>query len=380
MKATQVFLVGAVLLIVATGVQAALPYPGVAPATVITDTSAAIHGIIYDDGGWPCQARFTYWQEGGNPIHTTWHNVRPASPPQPPFPVKIHYTLEGLAPGMMYYYTFSVDNADGTRTATKKPFTTRTRLTIDSTVAGSVVVPGEGVFTPVVGDLVSLTAVPEAGYTFVTWSGSAVDAGLVTDTKAVTTTLRAAGNHTLRANFVTQYTVSSGPGGSVVVPGEGDFSSFAGAEVLLVAAAEPNKAFISWTGSAVDANLVANVNSANTTMTVMPGMGVKANFIFPVLASPVCGATDVPLTVTLEWFDLYRAIGEEVYLSADCGSAPKDDPRNLVAVTDPNDPIDPNTLPSVDVVVAPGTYCWQVTEGGLASYVCTFTAVDPNTQ
>ncbi|MFC1762623.1 hypothetical protein ACFL6U_11155 [Planctomycetota bacterium] len=51
---------------------------------------------------------------------------------------------------------------------------------------------------------------------------------------------------------------------------------------------------------------------------------------------------------------------------------------NLGAVTDPNNPIDPNTLPIVDVVVAPGTYCWQVTEGGLASYICTFAAFDPN--
>ncbi|OGN95600.1 MAG: hypothetical protein A2Z77_05855 [Chloroflexi bacterium RBG_13_51_36] len=72
-------------------------------------------------------------------------------------------------------------------------------LTILSTVGGSVVTPGEGIFTYTEGRVVSLSAEPAEGYQFVSWTG---DVGTIADANAASTTITADHSYSIRANFL----------------------------------------------------------------------------------------------------------------------------------------------------------------------------------
>jgi len=107
-------------------------------------------------------------------------------------------------------------------------------VSIFSTGGGSVVEPGEGVFTYDEGTVVDLVAIPDAGYRFVEWTG---DVGTIADVHDASTTITMNGDYAVRANFVPIYdlTVSSTEGGSVTEPGEGAFTYDEGTVVDLVA-------------------------------------------------------------------------------------------------------------------------------------------------
>jgi len=80
-------------------------------------------------------------------------------------------------------------------------------LKVSSTAGGSVTVPGEGTFVYPIRQFVSIEAVPiDANFYFVNWSGSAVDAGAVTDPWSSTAGLSMDANCTLKANFETVLT------------------------------------------------------------------------------------------------------------------------------------------------------------------------------
>jgi internalin A len=72
--------------------------------------------------------------------------------------------------------------------------------------------------------------------------------------------------------------VSSTAGGRVTSPGEGTFHYPAGTTVPLAAAADPNFHFVAWTGTAVDANKVADANALETTVVVDSNHTLVANF------------------------------------------------------------------------------------------------------
>jgi uncharacterized repeat protein (TIGR02543 family) len=80
-------------------------------------------------------------------------------------------------------------------------------LTISSTSGGSVTVPGEGTFTCDAGAVVSLTAMPAAGYQFVSWTG---DVGTVADVNSASTAVTMDGSYSIRADF--SQDASSPPG------------------------------------------------------------------------------------------------------------------------------------------------------------------------
>jgi hypothetical protein len=108
-------------------------------------------------------------------------------------------------PNTSYVYRVKARNADGVET----PWTdlgiqsTEYRsLTISSTSGGKVSSPGESVFRCAPGATVNLVAVPLAGYQFLYWTGSAVDAGRVADPSAAQTTVLVDAQYTLVANFV----------------------------------------------------------------------------------------------------------------------------------------------------------------------------------
>ena len=74
-------------------------------------------------------------------------------------------------------------------------------LTISSGDGGSVTDPGEEAFPYDCGTLVPITAMPDEGYKFVSWSGSAMTAGQVADALLASTTVTMDANYTLVANF-----------------------------------------------------------------------------------------------------------------------------------------------------------------------------------
>ncbi len=71
---------------------------------------------------------------------------------------------------------------------------------------------------------------------------------------------------------------SSSSGGSVTAPGEGSYLYAGDVSVSIVATRQTNYHFVNWTGTAVTAGKVANVTSANTTVTMNGDYTLVASF------------------------------------------------------------------------------------------------------
>jgi len=72
-----------------------------------------------------------------------------------------------------------------------------------------------------------------------------------------------------------ELTVASGPGGSVVAPGNGTFLHAEGDVVDLIAVPDPGYRFVNWTG---DVDTVADVEAAETTVVIRGNSAITANF------------------------------------------------------------------------------------------------------
>jgi parallel beta-helix repeat protein len=154
-------------------------------------------------------------------------------------------------------------------------------LTISSTEGGTVVSPGEGDFTYDRGSTVSVAALSQAGSGFIDWTGSAVDAGNVADPNEASTTVFVDSDYTLRANFhidPVELIISSTTGGSVTTPGEGSFLYVSGTTVSIKAVAQTDQSFVGWSGTAVDAGMVANPAAAETSVILNGDYTLQANF------------------------------------------------------------------------------------------------------
>ena len=76
-------------------------------------------------------------------------------------------------------------------------------LTLTSSTGGRVTEPGEGRYGPYTrSTLIDIHAMPDAGYSFTEWTGSAVDAGKVTDAHAASTAVLVDSTVTVTANFL----------------------------------------------------------------------------------------------------------------------------------------------------------------------------------
>ncbi len=152
-------------------------------------------------------------------------------------------------------------------------------LTINIEPAGSGTVevdPDQDSFNA--GDEVSLTAIPEAGWEFVNWTGDV--AGLDDPSAAQTTLTMPADDVTLTANFeMIDYTLTINieptGSGTVDIDPEEDFYNV-GDEIDLTATPEAGWEFVNWTG---DTEGLDDINEAETTLT-MPADNVEltANF------------------------------------------------------------------------------------------------------
>lgn len=162
-------------------------------------------------------------------------------------------TYQPLVPGLTVNFgDVLAADADGTNSAAQHT------LSISSTDGGSVTTPGEGDFDYIQYDnpvytIVPITATPVQYHHFVTWTGTAVDAGKVANPTAASTTVSVDGDYTLQAVFaITEYTLSlsSSAGGRVIHPGEGDFVYNAGTWAGFAAqATDPLFEFSGWVGS-----------------------------------------------------------------------------------------------------------------------------------
>jgi hypothetical protein len=112
--------------------------------------------------------------------------------------------LRAAAAGILLIVAFlgaGVADCDGARTY---------QLTISSTSGGSVATPGEGTFSYDAGIVVSLTATPDDGYQFQSWTG---DVAYIADPNAASTTIVMNGNYAVLANFETGGGDGPGDGG-----------------------------------------------------------------------------------------------------------------------------------------------------------------------
>jgi len=83
-------------------------------------------------------------------------------------------------------------------------------LTISSASGGSVATPGEGTFAYDAGMVVPLTAMPDDGYQFQSWTG---DIAYIANPNAASTTITMNADYAIVANFETEDGTGSGDGG-----------------------------------------------------------------------------------------------------------------------------------------------------------------------
>ena len=165
------------------------------------------------------------------------------------------------------------------------PFRTQCRLTISSTEGGEVTTPGEGAFTYWAGTVVNLTAEPDEGFGFVTWTIDACTCNIA-DIHAAATSVTINNDYSIIANFVEmptvqyQLAINSTEGGNVTTPGIGLFTYDEGAVVNLIAEADEDYQFVEWTGNV---STIADVNSAATNITMNDSYNITANFVYSIL-------------------------------------------------------------------------------------------------
>lgn len=145
------------------------------------------------------------WGTNGNPAGTLYLCENTTAGMISGWTTGASWDNTGLAPNTVYSYRVKARNADGVETAWTDLGAQSTEfrsLTISATPGGKVSAPGQDVFRYAPGATVSLAATPLAGYHFLRWTGSAVDAGRVADPSAAQTTVLVDAHYTLTANFL----------------------------------------------------------------------------------------------------------------------------------------------------------------------------------
>jgi hypothetical protein len=144
-------------------------------------------------------------------------------------------------------------------------------LTTSTTAGGEVVISGEGTYAD--GQIVTIEAVADECYEFVSWTGADV-----ADPYSPITTVTMDEAKSIIANFALlsyDLTTDSTDGGAVTSPGEDIFTYDCGTVVPLVAAAEEGYYFVNWSG---DVDTIANISAPTTTIIMMGDYSITANF------------------------------------------------------------------------------------------------------
>ncbi len=145
------------------------------------------------------------WGVNGNPAGTMYMCENTTSGAISGWITDTAWDNVSLQPNTPYTYRVKARNGDGVDTAWVTLGTQSTdyrSLTVSATTGGQVSAPGLGTFRYAPGATATLTAAPVGGYHFLCWTGTAVDAGRVTDVGAAQTTVLVDAHYTLVANFL----------------------------------------------------------------------------------------------------------------------------------------------------------------------------------
>jgi pectate lyase/NOL1/NOP2/fmu family ribosome biogenesis protein len=160
-------------------------------------------------------------------------------------------------------------------------------LTTASSPAAGGTVNGAGTYNA--GTVVTVTATPAAGYSFVNWSGAASGTN-------PTTTVTLNSNQAVTANFQaiapTTYTLSTtaSPAAGGTVSGAGTYN--AGSVVTVTATPAAGYNFVNWSGAASGTNATTNVTlNSNQAVTANFQAIAATTYTLSTTASPVAGGT-----------------------------------------------------------------------------------------
>lgn len=153
-------------------------------------------------------------------------------------------------------------------------------LIASSTDGGSVSIPGEGAFNYNCGTNVEIRAKADEGFVFVEWTGNGVTEGKVLDFTSENTRVDMDSNCEVIATFVERHTlIKTFIKEDAVEVGPKEQTDYNHNEIVsLIAPDISNYVFKEWTGSAVEAGVVEDPSSPNTTVTVDADYNVIANY------------------------------------------------------------------------------------------------------
>ncbi|MBT4513321.1 MAG: hypothetical protein HOC20_14070, partial [Chloroflexi bacterium] len=134
--------------------------------------------------------------------------------------------------------------------------------------------PSTGTYPVQPGTTMAISAFPNMGYDFLTWTG---DVDTIANVNAANTTITMSGTKSILATFAQSapatYNLTMAVGGQgSTTPPVGASSQTAGATVGITATPGMGYTFANWTGP------VANPNAASTTVTMAGDLVLKANF------------------------------------------------------------------------------------------------------
>lgn len=192
-------------------------------------------------------------------------------------------------------------NADSSVTATFAPINLGKNITISFNGPGTVNISGDSpvtisgtIRTFPMGTVLNITAVPDAGFQFVNWTGTA--AAALADATAQNIQVTLTDDTDLTANFAPQTgalelavaivgdgLVNSSLGQTIVPPGRSTYVA-ANTDFMLTATADPGAVFTGWSGTA--AGSLADATAPTITLNIAADSDITANF------------TTAPLTIS----------------------------------------------------------------------------------
>lgn len=172
-------------------------------------------GVKASDGIYPGRVRITWDTVPNGPLYISHYKVfradRPGGDKEQLNEWQASNSFDDITaiPGKIYYYQVQNSASDQGLSESMMGFSESGwasqsgRLTTSSTAGGTVTIPEEGISNYTLGSSTEIQANSSDPnlFFFVSWTGTAVDEGLVTDPNQASSTVLITGVHTLKANF-----------------------------------------------------------------------------------------------------------------------------------------------------------------------------------